>query len=75
MQGLRDAAAAEGIEFDQEQYDRSAPYLANIVKALIGRDLYGQDAYYRVAYLNNPIFLKARDLINSPDKYTLILNP
>ncbi|MDE6417262.1 MAG: S41 family peptidase [Duncaniella sp.] len=75
MKELVDAATAEGIEFNQEQYDRSAPYLVNIVKALIGRDLYGQDVYYRVAYLNNPIFLKAREIINSPDKYTLILNP
>ncbi len=75
MQSLVDAATAEGIEFNQEQYDRSAPYLANVVKALIGRDLYGQDTYYRVAYLNNPIFLKAKEIINSPDKYTLILNP
>lgn len=75
MKALADAASAEGIEFNQEQYDRSASYLTNIVKALIGRDLYGQDAYYRVAYLNNPIFVKAREIINSPDKYSLILKP
>ncbi|MDE6484651.1 MAG: S41 family peptidase [Duncaniella sp.] len=75
LKELVDAATAEGIEFNQEQYDRSASYLANIVKALIGRDLYGQDVYYRVAYLNNPIFLKAREIINSPDKYSLILKP
>ncbi len=73
MTGLTTLAEAEGVEFNQEQYDRSGTYLGNIIKAVIGRDIYGQDTYYMSAYRNNPIFTDALSIINSPDEYDRLL--
>lgn len=73
MEGLTSLAESEGVEFNQEQFDRSGPYLANILKAVIGRDIYGQDTYYMSAYRNNPIFIEALSIINSPDEYDRLL--
>ncbi len=75
MQQLIDEATAEGIEFNPEQYERSRRYLTTIVKAVIGRDIYGQDTYYRVAYMNNPVFIRAFELVNDPVQYSSLLNP
>ena len=51
----------------------SLPVIRVIVKALIGRDLFEQSTYYRVANPLNPIYRRAVDLINSTADYTTIL--
>lgn len=73
MKQLTDMAAADGVEMNDEQYARSSEYLATVVKALMGRDLFGQTTYYMTAYRNNPIFVEALEIINSPQEYDRLL--
>lgn len=69
MQRLNDAAAKDGIEFNEEQYARSKDYLEAIMKGLIGRDLFEQSMYYRVVNHLDPIYNSALEIITDPALY------
>lgn len=71
MKGLTDMGAKEGVEMNQEQYATSRSYLETIVKGLIARDLYGQDAYFRVANQLNPIYSQAIGMLKNGEKWQL----
>jgi carboxyl-terminal processing protease len=73
-QSLIDKAEKAGIKFDQEQYDKSAPTLLVIIKALIARDIYKDGAYYVIANRLDPIFNEGLRLINSQKEYSKLLN-
>ncbi|MCH5319391.1 MAG: S41 family peptidase [Paramuribaculum sp.] len=64
----------EGVEFNKEQFDISEPVIRTITKGLIGRDLFEQSTYYRIANHLNPIYRRALEIINSPAEYDAILS-
>lgn len=71
---LKELADKEGIEFNQEQFDRAKPLFRMSLKGLIGRDLFDQATYFKVYNQHDPIFKESLRLINSPD-YNKILSP
>ena len=75
MKELTDAAANDGITFNEEQYNRSKEYLAAIMKGLIGRDLFEQSTYYRVVNSLDPIYTSALEIVTTPTLYTYFLTP
>ena len=72
LRAVRELADKEGIEFDQEQFDRSLPLFKMSIKGLIGRDVFDQATYFKVYNDYDPIFKEALRIINSPD-YDAIL--
>jgi carboxyl-terminal processing protease len=71
---LVEMADKEKVEFDQEQFDAARPLFAMIVKALIGRDAFDDQTYFKVYNTYDPIFKEALRVINS-DEYDQLLNP
>lgn len=69
---LTSMAEKEGIAAQPEMMQRSAPVIENVIKAIIGRDVYGDEVFYRILNLNNDIYIEALRLINS-DEYGKIL--
>lgn len=67
-------ATTEGIDFDQEQWERSAPMIKAVLKGLISRDLYDQGSYYRAISELVPDFREALQLINDPERYNALLS-
>lgn len=74
MESLRDMTDNEGIEFDKEQYERSIPLFKMIIKALIGRDTFENQTYFKVYNSFDPIFGEALRIIKS-DEYDKLLSP
>lgn len=74
LDGLRGLADREGVEFNEEQFERSKPLFRMILKGLIGRDIYDNATYFKVYNRHDPIFREALKIINSQD-YTTILSP
>lgn len=66
-------ATDEGIEFNEEQWNRSKPLLDAIFKGLIARDLYENGSYYRAIAPLNKDFQAALQLINDPVRYSGLL--
>lgn len=65
---------AAGVDINEEEYERSAPLIEMIVKALIGRDVYNNSTYFKIYNSHDPIFKEAVRLIGS-DEYPLLLGP
>lgn len=66
-------ATAEGIEFDQEQWDRSEPMIKAVLKGLISRDIYENGSYYRAISGLVPDYRAALELINDRSRYQSLL--
>ena len=64
----------EGVEFNEEEFERSEQLFKVILKALIGRDVYENATYFKVYNSHNPLFKEAVRLIGSDD-YPLLLGP
>lgn len=73
LKDIYDLADKEGIKFDKEQADLSAPLMKTIIKGLIGRDIYDNETYFKVFNLQDPIFKAALETIHS-DNYQGLLD-
>ena len=71
---LKEMADKEDIEYDAEQAETSRPLFENVIKGLIGRDIYDSSTYFKVYNQHDPIFREALRLINS-EEYDSILSP
>lgn len=67
LQTILDNAAAAKIEFNEPEYLRCRMLVADVVKAGIGRNIFGYDTYYMVMNPSNPIFKEAYSAINSAE--------
>ena len=72
-QQLFDAAAKEGLEFNEEQWARSAVYIRAMLKGLMARDLYDNGSYVRATNPLNPVYEEALRLISDPERYDSLL--
>lgn len=71
---LVELANTEKVEYNEEQFMKSKPLFAMILKALIGRDIYNDATYFKVYNRHDPIFKEALRLIHSSE-YDDLLNP
>ncbi|MDE6197863.1 MAG: PDZ domain-containing protein [Muribaculaceae bacterium] len=62
-----------GVEYNEEQWNRSRPLIEAILSGLLARDLYEDGSYYYpLSRLNND-FTEALRLINDPERYNALL--
>ena len=55
----------EGVKWNEAQYRKSLPLIKTQLKALIARDLWDMNEYYRVMNTTNESVLKALDILHS----------
>ncbi|GAE83206.1 carboxy-terminal processing protease [Bacteroides reticulotermitis JCM 10512] len=58
----------EKVKFDEKQYQKSLPLIKIQLKALIARDLWDMNEYFRLMNTTNESILKALEILNS-DEY------
>jgi len=71
---LTSAATKEKITFNQEQFDKSKPYLSTQIKAMIANDIWERDAFYRIVNTENAIVKKALELFKQPGAYNKLIS-
>jgi carboxyl-terminal processing protease len=74
MEQLRAEAEKEKISFDEEQYAIALPLMKLQLKALIARDLWSVNEYYRVIDTDNEALQRALKVLNTPGQYGKIIN-
>lgn len=74
LQEIRRMGEKEGVEYNEEEYQRSLPLIQMVVKGLIGRDVFDNATYFKVFNAHDPVFKEAVRLIGSDD-YPLLLGP
>lgn len=72
LQELYDLAAAEGVEFDEEEAAVSRPLFEMVLKGLIGRDIYDQATYFKVYNRRDPMFREALEIITTPEYKSIL---
>lgn len=72
-QELIAAGEKEGVPFNEEQWQRSRPYILAIVKGLIDRDLFENGSVFRAINPLTPEYREALDLIYDPTRYDKLL--
>ena len=55
------------IEFNEEEYQKSLPLLKIQLKALVARDLWDMNEYFRIINATNESVTKALELLDNPD--------
>ncbi|MDR2385152.1 MAG: S41 family peptidase [Tannerella sp.] len=73
LQTMKEMAAEEKIEFDEEQFNQSKNLISLQIKALIARDLFDISEYYQVINKENDTYQKALEIINNDKVYGEIL--
>jgi len=74
MTKLKEAGEKEKIEFNEEQFKLSEQLIKLQIKALIARDLWDTNSYYRVIDSENESLKKAIEILNTPGMYDKIIN-
>ena len=73
IEGLKAAGEKNGVRFDQKQYDVSAPEIKSVMKALVARDIWDMNEYFRVINENDPAISKALEVLNDSRFYETLL--
>jgi carboxyl-terminal processing protease len=70
---LRQAGEKNGVKYDREQYETSAPEMLKIMKALVARDLWDMNEYYMIVNKDDEALNKALSIINDSELYNRLL--
>ena len=73
LQSLVALATDNGIEYNEEQWQRSEPIVRAILRGLVARDIYENASYFRAIAPLNKDFQEALRLINDPERYNALL--
>jgi len=68
-------AEAEGVAFNEQQFDSSEAFIRYQVKALIARNLWGMTQYYEVISEADDTLLKALEIIKSEKMFSEAFKP
>lgn len=69
MDDLIRFAEEEGVTFSEEDWNRSGDRIAMLFKAYVARDLWENGKFYEIYNEEDPIFLKAREILSTPGFY------
>lgn len=68
LQGLIKVGEKNKVKFDQKDYLKSKEYLKILLKAHMGRNIYDDNAFYKVINEINEIYLQAIELFDEAEK-------
>ena len=74
LKQLTAAGERDSVKFNEEQFNVSREMLRTIVKALVARDVYNMEAYFRIVNRRNNIFTEALRVINDDKLYKSLLS-
>ena len=70
---LKQIAAEESVEWDEEQFATSRELILLQLKALMARDLYDASAFFRIINQENEIFREGVKILTDPHRYNDLL--
>lgn len=73
LDDFKKLAEKEGVEWNEEQYERSAPMIKLQLKALIARNEWDMEKYYQVVMKEDKMIDEAIKILNDNNRYRNIL--
>ncbi|MCH7399598.1 S41 family peptidase [Belliella sp. DSM 107340] len=74
LQALIKVGERNKVKFEEKDFNKSKAYLKTLIKANMGRNIYDDNAYYKVINDINEIYLQAIKLFDEADKIALSSN-
>ncbi len=71
---LIEAGEKDNVPYNEEQWQRSRPYVLALIKGILSRDLYEDGSVFRAINPFIPDYREALRLINDPDRYQKLLS-
>lgn len=68
-------AEKEGVEFNEELYKRSEEHIKLQIKALIARNIWDMESYYKVVSEQDDALRQAIDIISKKDMFSQLIHP
>ncbi len=68
-------AEKEGVEFNEELYTRSEEHIKLQIKALIARNIWDMESYYKVVSEQDEALQQAIDVISKKDMFSQLIHP
>ncbi|MGC9344801.1 MAG: S41 family peptidase [Bacteroidales bacterium] len=62
-------AENEGLEYNHDEFELSRDLISKLIKSYIARDLWNTEEFYRVFNQQDPIFIKAYEIIRNSSLY------
>jgi carboxyl-terminal processing protease len=62
------------VEFDSPEFNKSKEYLRILVKAHLGRQIYDDNAFYKVINDINEVYVQALGLFGEADRISMATN-
>jgi carboxyl-terminal processing protease len=59
---------SNGVSFRSKDYKKSKPFLAYLVKAQLARDIYDDNAFFKIYNQTNEVYRQAIELFRNPDQ-------
>lgn len=63
-------AEQEGVSYNEEEFQRSRDQIEMLIRAYVARDLWDTSEFYQVFNESDPIFMKAREVLEEPHFYS-----
>jgi carboxyl-terminal processing protease len=73
IEDFKKLAEEKGVEWNEEQYQRSEYMIKLQIKALIARNEWDMEKYYQVVLKEDKVINKAIDVLNDSNEYRRIL--
>lgn len=73
IDALIEAGEKNKVKFDEAQYNTSAPEMLKVMKALVARDLWDMNEYFRIVNKDDREIMKALAIINDTALYSRLL--
>jgi carboxyl-terminal processing protease len=73
IEDFKKLAEEKGVEWNEEQYQRSESMIKLQIKALIARNEWDMEKYYQVVLKEDKVINKAIDVLNDSNEYRRIL--
>ncbi len=71
--GLKAAGEKNGVKYNEEQFAISAREIRSVMKALVARDLWDTNEYFRVVNVTDPAIKKAIEILNDSREWEKLL--
>ncbi|MEG0559977.1 MAG: S41 family peptidase [Muribaculaceae bacterium] len=73
IKDLQMQATKDSVKFDAQEYKRSEVMIKDVVKALVARDLFDMESYFRIMNHSNELVKSALGIINDDKEYNKYL--
>lgn len=73
LQKMIQMATDDKIEYNDEQYQKSKDFIKRRIKSYIARDLYTNEAFFKIINEESNIFKRGLEIINNDEEYNKLL--